>query len=84
MKMKPEEKEVLLEQLRYKFRREVKLELIRETQELEEENHLIPGVITSQLDRHKRKLEISFAVILGFLLGVTSVPVTFVIMNLIE
>jgi len=84
MKMKPEEKEVLLEQLRYKFRREVKLELIRETQELEEENHLIPGVIISQLDRHKRKLEISFAVILGFLLGVTSVPVTFVIMNLIE
>ncbi len=84
MSIKPEEREVLLNQLRYKFRREVKLGLILEIQELEEEHHLIPQSIISALERHKKKLEVSFAVILGFLIGVTSVPVTYAILHFIE
>jgi len=84
MNIRLNEKEVLLSQLRYRYRREVKIDLIREFHEMDEENHVVPRLVVSLLEKHRRKLEVAFAIILGFLLGLASVPITYMISSFLS
>jgi hypothetical protein len=77
------DQEVLMDELRYLYRRETVLELLEEIQEEEEAANLIPRLLLSRLQRSKSKFELYFGMVLGMYLGVTAVFMIYTIIFLL-
>ncbi len=81
--MRGKDQEVLMDELRYLYRRETVLELLEEIQEEEEAANLIPRLLLSRLQRSKSKFELYFGMVLGMYLGVTAVFMIYTIIFLL-